>query len=283
MAKGAGGFKMPTIEFIKKDPKSGRITLLLKDCDVSIANFLRRAVMDEVPTMAIDEVEFRKNDSVLYDEIIAHRLGLLPLKTDLKSYTVRANCKCGGKGCERCTLILSLKAKGPTTVYAEELKSEDPKVKPVFPRTPLVKLHKGQELELEATAVLGTGAEHVKWSPCLAWYEYKPKVTVNNSHPKLAEFKNKYPPQIFKDNKIDTKLIEELNLYDAVDGVNDEIIKVERDQRNFIFYLEPWGQLSPKEILISAIERYEQKMDEFEEKLSAAKGVEARAGVAEPG
>ncbi len=63
---------------------------------------------EEVPTMAIEDVEFRKNNSILYDEIIAHRLGLVPLKTDLKSYNLPEKCKCKGEGCARFQLTVPI-------------------------------------------------------------------------------------------------------------------------------------------------------------------------------
>ena len=78
-----------------------KLSLIIKDTTPAFVNALRRIILDEVPTMAIEDVEFRKNNSILYDEMIAHRLGLLPLKTDLKSYTVPEHCKCEGKGCAR--------------------------------------------------------------------------------------------------------------------------------------------------------------------------------------
>ena len=92
---------------------SGRMKIALKGVTPAIANTIRRCSLDLVPTMAIREVEFTKNSSVLYDEMIAHRLGLLVLSTDLKSYTVPAECSCEGVGCSKCTLKLTLKAKGP--------------------------------------------------------------------------------------------------------------------------------------------------------------------------
>lgn len=262
---------MTTLEYFGKEKKSGRTLFLLKDANPAIANAIRRAVIEKVPTMAIEEVEFRKNSSALYDEVIAHRLGLIPLRTDQKGYNLPQKCKCKGQGCNSCTLLFSLKTKGPGYVYASELKSKDPKVKPVYPETPIVKLMKGQELELEATAVLGKGQEHIKWSPGLVWFTQKAKVTVNNNHPSFAEFKDKYPPQAFKDGKMDKELIEELNLYDAVEGINEEIVKVEYDPTTFVFHVEPWGQLTPKEMIVSALEEIEEILTEFAEKFESAK------------
>ncbi len=253
------------IEMIKKDKKTGRVTFLLKNSNPAFANALRRIMIEVVPTMAIEEVEFVQNNSALYDEVLAHRLGLIPLTTDLKGYERKMpedeiNAKNSVK--------LTLRAKGPCTVYAEDLKSKDPKIKPVYPKTPITKLLKGQELELEATAILGTGKEHVKFAPCLAWYTYKPKVTVNNSHKDFDKFKEKFPPQVFANGKIDAKLIEQHNLYEACDGVNDEIVKIEKDPTTFVFNIEPWGQLSPAEILASAADHFTNLLNEFADKLS---------------
>ncbi len=255
------------IEFLEEDKKTERVTFLLKGATPAFANAIRRAMIESVPTMAVDTVEFRENSSVLYDEIMAHRLGMLPLTTDLKSYVLPAKCKCKGEGCNRCTLKMTLKAKGPCVVYASDIKSKDPKVKPAFGDMPIVKLLKGQELEIEITASLGQGKTHVKWSPCLAWYTYEPIITVNNDSPKMAECKNKLPPQVFdKSGKIDKKLITG-SLVDACDGVCPEVIKIEYNNENFVFSIEPWGQLSPKEIASAAADVLLESINEFEEKL----------------
>ncbi len=256
------------IEYLNEDKKTGRVTFLLKGASPALANLIRRTMIEAVPTMAIDTVEFQKNSSVLYDEIIAHRMGMIPIKTDLKGYTLPAKCKCEGEGCARCTLKMVLKVKGPCTVYSSDIKSKDPKVKPVYGDMPIVKLLKNQELELEATAKLGQGKEHVKWSSGLAWYVYEPTITVNNDSPNFAEFKDKYPQQIFdKNGKIDKKLITQ-DLVDACDGVCPEVVKVEYNPNNLIFSIEPWGQLSPKEIATAAADMILGTIEEFEESLS---------------
>ena len=156
------------MEQIKKEGK----TVIKIKATPAFANMLRREIMENVPTMAIENIEFRENGSALYDEIIAHRLGLLPLSTDLKSYVLPSKCKCQGEGCARCQLKMTLTSKGPCTSYASEIKSKDPNVKPVYPKTPIVKLLKGQELELEATAVLGQGKDHSKFVPGIAFYHH---------------------------------------------------------------------------------------------------------------
>ncbi len=155
----------------KKSMRKGLLKLHLQGFTPALINSIRRAIIAEVPTMAIDEVEIIKNTSALYDEMIAHRLGLLVLKTDLSTYEEPHKCKCEGAGCPRCTVQLTLKAVGPGYVYASSLKSKDPKIKPVYPNTPIAYLDEGQEIELIAYARLGRGKQHAKWSPGHVWYE----------------------------------------------------------------------------------------------------------------
>src|SRR3989344_6401615 len=256
---------------LESEKKSGRVKLLINGGNPNFVNAIRRAIIERVPTMAIEDVEFRKNSSILYDEIVAHRLGLLILKTDLKTYNLPQKCKCNAEGCGRCQVKLSLSAKGPCTVYAKDIESTDPKVVPVHPQTPIVKLHKGQELEFVATAVLGQGQEHAKWSPGLAWHMYDPKITVNNGSKQLENCKNLFPPQIFdKQGKIDKKLIFDLNLVDACDGICEDVVKVEYSNEDFILVVEPWGQLSAKEMVITALDHLKTQLDDFQESLKTA-------------
>ncbi len=141
-----------------------------------MAGELRRIMISEVPTMAIETVNFNKNDSILWDEILAHRLGLIPLTFDPKFFTVRETCKyCKGKGCSHCQVSLVLKKRGPAIVYSGDFKSTDKKVKPVFDKIPVTELMENQELELEAVAQLGTGREHAKWQAAVVGYKMDDK------------------------------------------------------------------------------------------------------------
>lgn len=248
-----------------------RLSFLMKDSNAVFANTLRRIMIDEVPTMAVEDVEFSKNNSIMYDEMISHRLGLVPLKTDLKSYNLPSKCKCEGKGCNRCQLKLVLRAtKGSGVVYASELKSKDPAVKPIFPDMPIVKLLKGQTLELEATAVLGRGKDHVKWSPCHVWYKYKPVIEITGEvkNPEaIVEIDHNNIFEI-KDRKLvvnkDRILECDLSLdYSEI----DKNVKVTSNEADFVFYVESFGQLSCKEILNKAVDTFDEMLDEFVEEL----------------
>src|SRR3970040_1534284 len=143
----------------------------------ALLNALRRTLLADVPKMAIEDVEFhlgpirtedgKEYESVapLFDEIISHRLGLVPLPTDLGLFVPRSECpNCKGEGCSTCTIIYSLNKRGPTTVLSGDLEPiGDPKLKPADPDIPIVKLGEGQALLIYATAILGTGREHAKW------------------------------------------------------------------------------------------------------------------------
>lgn len=153
--------------------EDSKIRFNISGIDVSLANALRRIVISEIPTMAIEEITFYENSSILDDEILALRLGLIPLKTDLRTYNPVSECTCKGKGCAKCTAILTLDIKGPGTVYSKELKSTDSEIIPVYDNIPIVKLTEDQGIRLEAKARLGTGKEHMKWQAGLASYELK--------------------------------------------------------------------------------------------------------------
>jgi DNA-directed RNA polymerase subunit D len=219
----------------------------------------------EVPVMAVEEVSFQKNSSALYDEIISHRLGLVVLKTDLKSYELPESEADIVERKAKCTLLLTLKAKGPKTVYASDLKTADPKVVPVYPKTVLLSLLKDQEIELEAVAVMGQGKSHAKWSPGHIHYTYSPIIKINNKDPKYSTYKNSYPKEAFnKKGELDADLIIKNNLVDACEGVCEDIVKIEYDKDNYIFYVETWGFLTPKEILMKSIDIMDEKLEELE-------------------
>ncbi|OYT42388.1 MAG: DNA-directed RNA polymerase subunit D [Candidatus Altiarchaeales archaeon ex4484_43] len=147
--------------------KDDRIEFNVSGIEKNLVNALRRIIISEVPIMAIEKVTFYENSSVMNDEVLAHRLGLIPLKTD----------PAGPESIE-----LSLEAEGPKTVYSEELKLKELKVKgrsmspgsiSVYDKIPIMKLAEDQSIRLEAIAQLGTGKEHIKWQGGLASYDIK--------------------------------------------------------------------------------------------------------------
>jgi DNA-directed RNA polymerase subunit D len=159
-----------SIEVIESSDESVKVRL--KGIDRTYANAIRRFAISEVPSMAIDEVVILENSSVMYDELLAHRLGLLPLKTDLDRYILPEECDCRNPlGCSKCRVLLVLDAQARDkvlTVYSGNLVSEDKEIVPIEDKIPVVKLAPGQKVKLEAYAKLGRGKEHAKWQPVSA-------------------------------------------------------------------------------------------------------------------
>ena len=182
------------IKILTKEPETLRF--VLSDASTAFANALRRIMISEVPIMAIDDVMILENNSVMYDEILAHRLGLVPITTD-QSYNLPEVCSCKSElGCEKCRASLSLEieaSEASEVVYSSQLKPENPEVRPVSDKIPIVKLTQGQRIKLEAYARLGRGRVHAKWQPVsAATYSYDPKTRTFNF---LVESTGTLPPE----------------------------------------------------------------------------------------
>jgi DNA-directed RNA polymerase subunit D len=255
------------VEILDQKKQGNKMTFLIKDSTPAFVNMLRKTIIDEVPTMAIEGVEFSKNSSALYDEIIAHRLGLIPFTTDLDSYVLPEECSCKGEGCSKCSLQLSLKAKGPGYVYSSDIKSKDPKVVSVYPKTPIVKLIKGQTLEFEATATLGKGKEHAKWCPALCFYRYSPVLEIKKGVKDPKAVSDVCPMNIFsaKNNELilNKEKVINCHLCCACTDIDPEHIKLNESDKDFVLTIESWGQLKPKDIVSKAIEIMVKKCDDF--------------------
>ena len=144
------------------------MSVKLKGVPLQYANALRRLCLNGVPVFAIDIVDVIENSSVLPDEGLAHRLGLVPLKTDLARFNEPSKCDCQSEtGCSNCKVMLVLDS-GDTdvskAVLTDELISEDDSVKPTSEKIPIVQLAPGQRVKVECYARLGRGREHAKWN-----------------------------------------------------------------------------------------------------------------------
>ena len=146
---------MSTIQVLTSDEK--KISIKLKGVTLQYANALRRICLNGVPIYAIDTVDMIENSTVLADEGITHRLGLIPLKTDL-SRSDESDSR----------IMLTLDSGDDTEtgriVTSAELSSDDTVVKPSSDQIPIIHLAPGQKLKFEAYARLGRGTEHAKWN-----------------------------------------------------------------------------------------------------------------------
>ena len=157
---------LSSLDVISKD--SQKIAIKLKGIPLEYANALRRVCLNGVPVFAIDTVDIIENTSVLPDEGLAHRLGLIPLKTDLSRFNEPTKCDCQSEsGCSNCKILLVLDSdvsQVTRTVLSNELLSEDDTIKPVSDKIPIVQLAPGQKIKIECYARLGRGTEHAKWN-----------------------------------------------------------------------------------------------------------------------
>jgi DNA-directed RNA polymerase subunit D len=155
---------------IKEEKKNGKLSFKLSGSNEVFANTIRRLVIEEVPTLAVEDVEIKDNSSALYDEMLALRLGLIPIKTDLSSYRLPENEDEVTEKSATCTLQIKLKSSKKGFVYAKEAESSDPKCTFVQEDMPVTKLISKQKIDVVMTAVMGQGKVHTKWSPGLVFF-----------------------------------------------------------------------------------------------------------------
>jgi DNA-directed RNA polymerase subunit D len=232
--------------------KNNQITFSA-NIDESLANAIRRYV-DQVPILAIDEVEISKNDSPLYDETVAHRIGMIPLKMDK---TINE------KSSESLTLI----AKSDGIIYSGDLKG---KVSPVYDKIPITILKKGQEFEVLATAKVGKGSEHVKFSPGLMFYRNAVKIKLDKDCPK--EIVNACPQGILRIENGKVAVVDE-DKCDMCEACTDFCIKAGKNSveltpsGELIITVESFGQISEEEIFKKSIEALKDDLSAVVKKL----------------
>jgi DNA-directed RNA polymerase subunit D len=269
------------VEILEKTDTN--IKFIIRDADAALVNTLRRIILSEVPCMAIDEVVVLENSSMLHDEILAHRLGLLPIKTDLRAYNLPEDCECKSEfGCPQCRVSLTLDAEAvdaTKTVYSSGISSENPDVVPVNGNIVLVKLAPGQKIKLEAYARLGKGKDHAKWQPTnVCAYKNMPLVKVN---PKACDACVECVKVCSKnvlsvnDGKLEVSNINNCTLcMDCMDACSKEpkAIEITWDENTFIFNIESSGVLPPESIMQEAIKILDKKATSFLEELASVKG-----------
>jgi DNA-directed RNA polymerase subunit D len=265
------------IEIVKMEER--RCILDIQEAAPYLMNTLRRTLIADVPKLAVDEVVFYDNTSGLFDEMVAHRLSLLPIPTDHDAFVPRAECTCDDEGCANCTVRFTLSKEGPCTVYSGDLQAEDASFHVADPNIPIVELLQNQRLILETEAVLGTGAQHAKWTPVSGiGYKYWPGVTIDNSkfdaRTKRAVI-DACSTNNLKDaaNKIIIEDPWNFNLNDDLEtvfaeaagiSVNDRDqlgVTMEPDDSRFLFRFETDGALTPYQALKKALDILQDKFD----------------------
>jgi DNA-directed RNA polymerase subunit D len=221
------------------------------DIDESLANAIRRYV-NQIPTIAVDDVEIIKNDSALYDETLAHRIGLVPLKTDKISEKTKGHLK------------LNTNKEG--FVVSGDLKGN---VDVVYDAIPLTHLNKDQEVQLNATIKVGVGAEHVKFSPGLMFYRKVQEIILDKDF--TVAIKKVFPECNIKEKGDKIIILDNgaQEISDFCEGVaNKQGKKAEiKEKDELIITIEAFGQMPEKEMFGKAIKALKKDLESIPKKL----------------
>jgi DNA-directed RNA polymerase alpha subunit len=231
------------MEVIVKNPEK---LIFRTDINYTILNSLRRSV-EEVQTLAIDDVEIFKNDSALYDEVFAHRLGLIPLRTESKMNS-------------KTSVELTLKKTGPCTVYSGDFKGD---VTIPFKEIPITILGNGQEIEVVATANMNNGISHAKHVPGLMYYRNLFEVKTGNV--KIDSIVQKQTGEIAPEKR-GSKWICDLSdaQVDEISSLDSEAINDSKDQ---LVFIESFGLMDAEKIFVKSAEQFQKNLEMFEASL----------------
>eukprot|EP00898_Chlorokybus_atmophyticus_P000642 jgi/Chlat1/1579/Chrsp123S01840 len=274
----------------------------LNDTDTSLANALRRIMIAEVPTVAIDLVEVENNTSVLNDEFLAHRLGLIPLRSERAANMVFArDCdQCSGdqEACKNCSIELNLSARctdaGTLDVTANDIvpSASDPAVVPVDDADGagsggrgimIVKLRRGQEVKVRCIARKGIGKDHAKWNPvATVAMLHVPEIKLNRplldtlTLEQKEEWVASCPTRVFRVNNA-TGAVEvenaEAYTYDDECIAKAEamgkpgLVNIRMREDAFVFTIESTGALKPGQIVLDSIDILMRKLAVLKEHL----------------
>jgi len=231
------------------DEKENKLTFSVEISE-SLANAIRRYV-NEVPALAIEDVEIIKNDSPLYDETVAHRIGLIPLKTEKV------------KEGDVVQFKLAVSKAGP--VYSGELKGN---AEVAYGKIPITIIQEDQEMEILASARLGKGKEHAKFTPGVIFYRNMKEIKTGNRGSDVSRILSSCPNKCGNKKKdYENNKTYELDVCDACE---DELsqIKVEMTESpELVVTIESFGQLPIKEIFLGSIKEMKKDLVEVSKKL----------------
>ena len=269
----------------------------VSDVTPGFLNTIRRTLMAQVPKLAIEDVTIYDNTSALFDEMVAHRLGLVPVPTDLNAVNRRwkdnnaspreGECpSCSGEGCSQCTVLYTLSKEGPCMVYSGDLvPAGDARYKIADPKIPIVKLLEGQRVMLEAGAVLGTSTEHAKWQPVAAvgYLEY-PIVKVGHANvppATLEKMQKTAPPGVLSFEGNGFRVLDPLKAVAYLHSVKDlyglDHVTLSSEPGRFVFRVETDGSLSPQAAIRKALSIVMEKLKAVESDVPKLKAEEAPA------
>ncbi len=236
------------VTFIDRDDRSARF--LVRGVTPAFANGIRRAMIADVPTLSIDTVRVIENSSVMFDEQLALRLGLVPLTTP-DDYRPED------------TVTLAIDVEGPDTAYSGDLVSSDEQVQPADENIPIIDLKENQRLELEADAELGYGKDHAKHQGGVAvGYRHLQRVEVVGEK---SEFEDDVPEILRGVIKEDGELIDTASFdHDLSQRYPGKELEVTDVPNAFVFDVETDGSMSIEELVLKAVESLDARAEELE-------------------
>ncbi|MDQ2049540.1 DNA-directed RNA polymerase subunit D [Natronolimnohabitans sp. A-GB9] len=239
------------VEFVERGDQEARF--LVRGVTPGFANGIRRAMIADVPTMAIDTVRFVENSSVMFDEQLALRLGLVPLTTPPV-----------GEFSEDDTVTLSIDVEGPATAYSGDLVSSDELVEPATDDVPIIELKDGQRLEAEADASIDRGKNHAKHQGGVAvGYRHLQRVEVVDDLPEFEEQESRIVRGVIEDNGelVPTSEFD----HDLSNRYPGKEVEIEDVPNAFVFHVETDGSFTVEELVTRAADTIESRATELED------------------
>ncbi|MCD2199791.1 MULTISPECIES: DNA-directed RNA polymerase subunit D [unclassified Halobacterium] len=237
------------VEFIDRDDREARF--VVRNITPAFANGIRRAIIADVPTLSIDTVRFVENSSVMFDEQLALRLGLVPLTTP-EDFA------------EGDTVTLALDVEGPGTAYSGDLVCQDPEVEAADENIPIIELKDDQRLELEADAELGYGRDHAKHQGGVAvGYRHLQRVNVVGD---ADEYADEEPRMLRGVIEEDGELVPTDDFdNDLTNRYPGKELEVEDVPGAFVFHVESDGSMPVTELVLRAVDSLVDRADELEQ------------------
>ena len=260
------------VEFVDRGDREARF--LVRNITPAFANGIRRAMIADVPTFSVDELRVVENSSVMFDEQIALRLGLVPLTTPLDGFEAGD------------TVTLSLDVQGPerestmetVTAYSGDIVTSDDLVRPADENIPIIDLKPGQRLELDADAVLDRGREHAKHQGGVAvGYRHLQTVEVVGDRGEFEDAESDILRGVIEEREAsrasagssgeeprDGELVatEEFD-NDLTDRYPGKELEVHDVENAFVFHVETDGSLSVDELVLRAVDSLRDRADEL--------------------
>lgn len=260
------GHKHEKTQFHILENEKSKMVLLWENSNHHIANSMRRVMQTEIPTMAIHIVQVFENSSVIPDEMLVHRLGLLPLNSEtVGNFLLAHECPCMSRQCENCSVSIDLHftcLDAYANVTSRDLMTSNSSVFPVHDSTLpydlcdgsesilIAKLKRHQQLQIKCVARKGTGLKNAKWSPVVAIVQRKcPVINVDHELERYVKEGNSVYKSMLKHNPINGEL--ELDSK-AKQQVNDTQIDFSKNVS--LFVIETNGALSPSSVLLQSIQ-----------------------------